>query len=288
MNKTIFTTTELTFLGFLVNGKGGLVMVPLEKVEKAILLIDEFLKKGKRKTTIRRLQQLCGFLNFLGRAVVPGHAFTCRLYGHLSHKLKPHHHIRVSAEKKLDLLMWKQFLAHPSVFSSPFADFSKCLNPTAVDLYTDAAKGESRGCGGVCGTQWFFVGWDKEFLRTANPSIEYLELYAVAIGVILWIHKFKNSRIQLFCDNQSVVHMINNNTSLCKNCMILIRIIVLHGLIHNTKIGARFVRSKLNVRADAISRKNFQLFHKLTNYMADPESQPIHSQFWPMSKVWSF
>ena len=36
-----------------------------------------------------------------------------------------------------------------------------------------------------------------------------------------------------FCDNQSMVAMINTTSLSCKNCMVLIRIIVLHCLIHN-------------------------------------------------------
>ena len=142
--KTITACTQLTFLGFLVDGKNCLVLVPVEKVHKANELISEFLTK--KKTTIRRLQQLCGFLNFLCRAVVPGGAFTRRLYSKISPKLKPHHHINSNAEMKMDLRVRNTFLANPSVFSRPFADFSGAQH-IKVDLYTDASKNPQLGYG---------------------------------------------------------------------------------------------------------------------------------------------
>ena len=76
-----------------------------------------------------------------------------------------------------------------------------------------------------------------------KPSIEYLELYGVAVAVRLWLKKFKNSNIVLFCDNEAVVHMINNSAAKCKNCMALIRIIVLEGMIRNTRIFCQACRN---------------------------------------------
>ena len=44
-----------------------------------------------------------------------------------------------------------------------------------------------------------------------NPSIEYLELFALTAAVLTWGSKLKNRRITIFCDNLSVVCMINND-----------------------------------------------------------------------------
>ena len=82
--KTVWGCLQLTFLGLLVDGWNCLVMVPVEKIVKANAMLAELLASGKNKTTVRRLQQLCGFLNFLCPAVPPGHVFTSRLYCKLS------------------------------------------------------------------------------------------------------------------------------------------------------------------------------------------------------------
>ena len=81
-----------------------------------------------------------------------------------------------------------------------------------------------------------------------------MELFAVLVGVLNWLKLFKNMKIILFCDNEAVVNMINNSSSKCKNCMVLIRMLVLEGLVCNTRVFARYVKSKDNDKADALSR----------------------------------
>ena len=147
-----------------------------------------------------RLQQLCGFLNFLCRAIVPGRAFTRHLYSSISTKLKHHHHLKITGEMRMDLRVWKQFLVHQIVFCHKFADFKSIPQP--VCLFSDASGNFDLGCGGYSDFQWFFVGWDRKFMEKAWPSIEYLELYGVTVGVMLWLSKFRDHKIQLFCDNQ--------------------------------------------------------------------------------------
>ena len=99
--------------------------------------------------------------------------------------------------------------------------------------------------------------WDDEFLKLKDSSIEYLELYALVGTVLNWIHCFKNKRVVLFCDNQPVVQMVNNTTSGCKNCMVLIRKLVMKSLYENVRIFARYIRSGDNKVSDFLSRQKF-------------------------------
>ena len=287
-DKTVYSCSQLTFLGFLVDGQKQMVMVPVDKISKALDIIVEYLQYGKKKTTLWRLQQLCGFLNFLCRAVPPGRVYTRRLYPLGVSKLKPHHHLKITQEMRSDLTMWQQFLSHPSVFCRPFADFSVTFTSKDLDFYTDASRNFSLGCGGHFGNSWFFHQWNEDFMMNCQPSISYLELYALVAGVILWIEKLKNSRVQIYCDNQGVVSMVSDTTSSCKNCMVLLRILVLNCLIRNVKIRAKFVRSKANARADAISRKKFKQFHSLSNFQVDPVPQSVPVCLLPMARLWIF
>ena len=116
VNKTFWGTTYLVFLGLLINTITQTVSVPMEKLEKGLNLINSALDKKSRKITLYELQQICGFLNFLGKAIVPGRAFTRRLYACQISNLKPYHHLKITGEMKQDLLMWKTFLQHPSAF----------------------------------------------------------------------------------------------------------------------------------------------------------------------------
>ena len=237
IEKTFWGTTVITFLGFLINTVTQTVSIPIEKVQKAQVLIENILKK--RKPTVAQMERLCGFLNFIGRCIIPGRAFTRRIYSVTAgtkKNLKPHHHVKLNKESCLDLEMWKQFVNHASIFCRPFLDYSKTVVADQIDFYTDASG--VIGFGGVCGTQWMDGYWPLDFLKQ-EPSIEFQELYALVAGILLWIQQYANRRVIIFCDNQSVVAMVNSTTSSCKRCMVLIRVLVLHCLKHNVRVFAK-------------------------------------------------
>ena len=155
-----------------------------------------------------------------------------------------------------------------------------------LNFYTDSTRNFELGFGGVCDDEWFIGKWDS-FAKLVKPSIEYLELYAVTVGVVIWIQKFRNKRIVLFCDNQSVVDMINSSSSSCRKCMVLIRIIVLNRLLHNVRIYARHIRGVLNGRSDALSRKNMSKFWKLSkNMTVQRDPREIPEELWPIGEIW--
>ena len=290
-DKTFWGTTLLTFLGFLIDTEKQQVLVPEEKIIRARNMIEHILMKRTKKLTLLQLQKICGFLNFIGRAIVPGRAFTRRLYAYTSSKkriLKPHHHIRLEPEMVMDLQMWKKFIDNQSIFCRPFIDFNKTWNAEEIDFYTDSSKNSRLGFGGYFKKFWMVQNWDRKFIKKFDPSIQYLELYAVVAAVLAWGHHLKNLRVILFCDNRSVCSMINTTSSKCKNCMILIRLLVLKCLNFNLRVYAKFVRSKDNKIADSLSRLQFNRFHNLTkgkNF--DSHSTRVPEEIWPMRKIWT-
>ena len=284
--KTFWSMTRLVFLGLLIDTIAQVVMIPVVKIEIAVDLISQVL--SKRKITVKQIQKICGFLNFLWRAVVPSRAFTRRLYTYTSSKgdkaLKPHHHIKIDLGMHEDLGMWLKFLQHPTVYCRPFLDIDKVWHATEISMYSDASRGETLGFGGICEDSWMYGRWEEDFIKDYEPSIAYLELYALVAGVINWLHRFRNRRIVLFCDNQSIVGMVNKTTASCKNCLALIHILVYQSLIHNTRVFAKYVPSKSNKASDFLSRLQFQNFHQLSNSW-DAEPTPVPDQIWPISKI---
>ena len=249
LEKTFWASERLTFLGLLIDTINKLICIPLDKIEKAKLAISKIV--NKKKATVLDIQRLCGFLNFLCKAVIPGCTFTCRIYSLTAQKyaakgskLKPHHHVKVTAEVKNDLRFWEKFLDHPSAVCRPFSDFqANDGRLIQTSFHTDTSGSELLGCGGWCDNNWFSQQWDANFIRTKKPSIAYLELYALTVGILLWAKRFQNSTIQIQCDNKSVVGMVNNTTSNCHNCMVLIRIIVMETLVHNVRLKVKYLDS---------------------------------------------
>ena len=202
LEKTFWGCSALTFLGLLIDAELQIVAILVDKIERAQDMIQDIL--GSKNTTVKKIQKLCGFLNFLCRCIVPGRAFTRRLYVQFSPKMAPHHHIRVNREFRQDLVVWQTFLCNPVIYCCPFIGFSEILSAEILEWFMDASG--VIGFGGICGTHWFWGEWDPVFL-SQKPSIEYQELFAIAVSILLWTADFENKRICLHCDNQVVVHM---------------------------------------------------------------------------------
>ena len=287
LEKTFWGVQLLTFLGLLIDTINQKICIPLDKLQKAIDLVQFVLNKKNKKITLKQLQNLTGFLNFLCKCIVPGRTFLRRLYSlEANDKLLPHHHIRITAECRMDMEIWMRFLSDPLIYCRPFLS---CIVQQAkdIDMYSDASGSSEKGFGAYCGQQWIFRAWDKEWMESEHPSIEYLELYAVAMAILIWIKNFKNSSIELHCDNESVCKMVNKSTSTCKNCMVLLRIIVLECLIHNVHVTAEWVSTGDNGKADALSRLELGRFrtlsssHNMSEYPVEP-----HEDLWPITKIW--
>ena len=117
-------------------------------------------------------------------------------------------------ELRLDCLVREQYLKQPTTICHPCIDFTKLSYADELNFYTDTAKSDKLGFGGVFGTHWMKGNWIG-FVGQCNPSIEYLELYALIGGEDLWASYFSHRRV-IFCDNESVVHMVNQTTAKCE------------------------------------------------------------------------
>lgn len=225
--KTVRATRIIVFLGLLIDGLRRLVAIPELKVSKALNQIDVIV--DAKKATVLQMQRITGLLNFFCRAIIPGRAFTRRLYAEFAHiNLRPHHHIKVTNEMKLDLGVWRKFMAQDQSVLRPFVDFDDEFSCKNISLSADAAKSEALGFA-TCywhssnNTVFYaFDRWEPALLQKYDPSVQFLELIGFSAGVILFAELFKHSSVSFWCDNQAVVQMVNNGASGCKHCMKLI------------------------------------------------------------------
>ena len=298
LEKTEWAEEIMIFLGILLDGRHYVLSIPIDERDKAISLIQNLL--DRKKVTVKELQALCGFLNFLGRAVFPSRAFTRRMYAKYggkdfkpfaNTKLKPHHHIRLDAEFKNDCKIWLNFLNDDKlakVVNRPMVNLSQNLLADQIVFYSDASAREDLDFGCILNKSWIFGRWEDGFIDQYKPSIEYLKLFALVVGMITWQNKpeLNNCRVIMFCDNQVVVAMINNISSSCSQCMYLLRLLVLNGLVHNRRVYATYMTSKNNVLADALSRLDLSHFHKNGKDM-NPFPDKIRKEIWPVSRLWA-
>ena len=128
--------------------------------------------------------------------------------------------------------------------------------------------------------------WEPSYIRNYQPSIAYLELYALCTGISVWQEKLKNMRFIIFCDNESVVSIVNLGVSSCKNCMFLLQLLTLNNLLFYRRIFVKHLKSKQNYLADFLSHLKLNAFFQtaLLNTKDFPEELPM--QLWPTSKLW--
>ena len=152
MEKTFWANDRMVFLGLLLDTVNQLILIPREKILKGRDMLSSALARKSWKITLKDPQKLTGFLNFLCRAIVPGRVFMRRLYAFTKGILKPHHHIRITEEMRLDLLVWWEFLHNPAIFVRSFADFDSQRQAVDIELFSDASRNFELGMGAICGT----------------------------------------------------------------------------------------------------------------------------------------
>ena len=211
-----------------------ILAIPEQKKSRAIDMLQTLV--NKKKATVKELQELCCYLNFLNRAVYPGRIFTRRMYAQYSSvvkmdsqattedlneqnpgnkfKWRQYHHIKLSSEFKSDCRIWLQFLTHEgqcTIVNRLMIDLHHSVTATELFFYTDASAAQELSYGCVFDTKWTYGQWEQGFIKDCNPSIEYLELFALCAVFLTWQQdeKLKNNRVIIFCDNMAVVNMIN-------------------------------------------------------------------------------
>ena len=146
LDKMEWASTRIIFLGILLDGTYLVLVVPEDKRIRALNQLQACFSGNKVR--IQEIQSLAGLLNFLNKAIIPGRVFTHRMYAKFSNiidgngnkivsgKFKPHHHIKVDKEFKLDCQVWIGFLnsqeRQRTGICRPFIDFTKNVTSAQV------------------------------------------------------------------------------------------------------------------------------------------------------------
>ena len=165
-DKTEWASTLVIFLGILLDGERLLLMVPLEKQSKALKLLQNL--ENQKKITIKELQVLSGYLNFLSKVIQPGRTFTRRIYAKFSllqfmksgKALKPHHHVRIDDELRFDCGVWKVFLENftSTAVCRPMIDLeAKGKTSQELMFYSDTSTNSKLGFGVVFANKFWLL-----------------------------------------------------------------------------------------------------------------------------------
>ena len=257
--KSVGPTTELVFLGFVLNTNDMSVRIPSHKVSELQTLIQQFL--GKKKVSLREMQKLTGKLNFFGQAVRSSRAFIRRFYDAMIPLKKPGHMLRVTKEIREDLLVWLQFL---QLFNGvTYIPEQRWFTNESLGLFTDAAGAADLGAACYLAGHWCFFPWPASWACSAVlRDMSFLEMVPVLLAIWVWSGLLQNKKVKFFIDNEALVAILNKQTSRSKRLMQLVRPFVLACMSDNITFKAIHIGSKQNSVADAISRRQWERFRR--------------------------
>jgi len=267
--KTEGPSPVLTFAGIELDCIRFEARLPQEKVDKCIEGIKN--ARGRNKITLRNLQSLIGSLNFACSVIVPGRVFLRRMINLTIGKNNPHHYIRLTKEIQQDLHIWEIFFQ--SFNGKSFFLEEAWATSCQLRFYTDAAK--SQGYGIIFGCHWAYGEWPDEW--KTNRDISFLEFFPIVVGLSMWCHTLRNKRVLFMTDNESVVHVINKQTSRDTYLLSLIRKMVFICLRNNILFRAKHIPGIQNGLADSLSRLQVDNFKSMSQGMDRvPTPMPEH------------
>ena len=270
--KSIEPCTNLIFLGLELDSELMVIRIPLQKLTVLRSIIDHII--NQKKVILREFQSFVGKLSFFSRAVRSSRAFIRRFYDAMVMIKKPHHRIRITKEMREDLYLWVKFLDHfNGVTHIPDLLWfkSECLN-----FFTDSAGASDLGCGCFFQNEWCFLQWPATWHEGGIlTDITFLEMVPVLLAITLWGERIQQKKIILYIDNESLVSVINKQSSKSKRVMYLVRHFVLLALDYEILFKARHIPTHCNDIADSISRKQWDRFRSLVPAAAkDPRAIP--------------
>ena len=209
--------------------------LPADKLQRTRNLLHSF--TTRRSVRLVELQSLIGSLQFACKAVVPGRTFLQRMINLTWGVPRRFHHIRLNKEFFKDLSIWKAFLSGWNGRSF-FLDTTFTPSPD-LELYTDASG--FVGFGGYFNGQWFQGRWPPhlQLNRAGGISIEWQERFPIVVACAIWFPHFAGKRIQFWCDNESVVAIVNSGHSKAPRIMDLLTFLILIFMKNNFFIRAR-------------------------------------------------
>ena len=109
--------------------------------------------------------------------------------------------------------MWKAFLLNFRGWQPIISNHQ--MDQEAVELYADTTGKASLGWGAFLPKQrlWMFQQWEDQWFQEFNPSINFLELYALLARVVTWAPHLMDKMVIFRSDNTPTVHALINKSS---------------------------------------------------------------------------
>ena len=253
VNKLEGPVTCLTFLGFELDSMAMEIRLPPAKLAELQSILASW--SGRRSCCKKELESLVGKLAHACKVVRPGKTFLRRMFELLSGVRQPHHHVRLNVPFRSDLVWWSTFIGAWNGVS-----LLRDLSPGTVShrFVTDASG--QFGCGALWRSNWLQLKWAspsrEDSFNLPEASITLQELLPVVLACAVWGPEWKHTLVEVYCDNQGAVAVVNSGYSKVPQMMHLLRCLFFIRAFFSFSLRAIHVPGCENGLADAISRNN--------------------------------
>jgi hypothetical protein len=195
---------------------------------------------------------LLGKIVFLCRVIQPGRIFVQRLFTAASKVKLLYHRVKLLADAMKDISWWLKFV-HAWNGTSVFLEDDWTLS----SVLCFAADASNAGMGAVYLKHWWSAPFNPAHLKL---PIAWRELFAIVVSCRIWGHAWASKRVLIECDNQTIVHSVNNGSSKKPNIMSLIRDLFFIGSYIAFNIRFKHLPCVHNVGPDLLSRLKITQF----------------------------
>lgn len=273
--KVVPPTQNIVFLGVLIDTLAGTLSIPDEKLDE--LKHELKLWLNRKWATKHQLQQVIGKLNWAAKLLRATRPFLRRLIDLMCTLEKPHYRVRLISSVKEDL-RWLQNAC--VMFNGTVAIVkNQPLPEPCCTLYSDAS---SSGGASFCDGDWFYANWDLDFPEYSDLHINMKELFTVVLAFRRWGHLWPNRHVTIFTDNKCTMFSLNKGSLRNSIGMGFIREIYHQLATDNITISAKFIGTKENTLADALSRLDTDNCALLAAELLLPHNELILHDSYPM------
>lgn len=267
-------TEVITFLGIELDSVAMKMRLPAERLARVRAVLASW--DPKSTATVRELQSLIGHLVSAARVVRPGRIYVGRLLA-LLRKAHGTARTRVSldAAARADVDWWRMFLLRWNGVALIPPEVP--LSDQAAQFWTDAS---GWGFGGFFRGHYFYGPWAQDELV---HNINTRELVGLVFAVCAFGPGMRGLSIMARCDNLVTVQAVNHQRASCPVLLSLLRRLHLVCAHYDITLRTCHVAGVDNTLADALSRNQLPLFHRLT------ASSPVplrHCVLSPQTREW--
>lgn len=255
--------------GILWNTKNQTAGIPQDKREELVMTISTLL--FHRMATKRVIESVAGKLMHWAQL---NKASKSLCYNTIHWIMRAVRHPRIKGTEWFilpmrvinDLKYWLRYLQQ--IETVPIAHIIGIRNVT-VYAATDASDTH----GGVwAGPKWFNYKFTEE--HTTDWHITLKEAHALLMLLHNLRHDLTGKTVVVYVDNQAVYHSVRRKWSSTHSVMLFIYEICLMMMEYKIDLWVEWIRSHVNVGADALSREDIPRFREYAGPMVDDHQHP--------------